>query len=185
MLNTYLRLVCKTYPWSDASTIRQKLYLLFYVGQRHTWRSKYTHSSKYRRNAHVPDRARVPRSLEPFIKIAETYVNESNRLVSVDWCSVPRMFGSCTDMLEVLCAVRHYEEAVCVWFLSGLTFTGTIVKCYLQMQNLWLLRRVSQNCDKRLFASLCLSVRPRGTTRISLGVFSRNWYLRMFLKICR
>jgi hypothetical protein len=32
MLNTYIRLVCKTYPWSDASTIRQKylrLKLLF------------------------------------------------------------------------------------------------------------------------------------------------------------
>jgi hypothetical protein len=33
MLNTYIRLVCKTYPWSDASTIRQKLYLLFI----HSW----------------------------------------------------------------------------------------------------------------------------------------------------
>jgi hypothetical protein len=33
MLNTYIRLVCKTYPWSDASTIRQKLYLfLCYAG---------------------------------------------------------------------------------------------------------------------------------------------------------
>jgi hypothetical protein len=27
MLNTYIRLVCNTYPWSDASTIRQNLYL--------------------------------------------------------------------------------------------------------------------------------------------------------------
>jgi hypothetical protein len=27
MLNTYIRFVCKTYPWSDASTIRQRLYL--------------------------------------------------------------------------------------------------------------------------------------------------------------
>jgi hypothetical protein len=26
---TCIRLVCKTYPWSDASTIRQKLYLFF------------------------------------------------------------------------------------------------------------------------------------------------------------
>jgi hypothetical protein len=26
MLNTYTRLVCNTYPWSDVSTIRQKLY---------------------------------------------------------------------------------------------------------------------------------------------------------------
>jgi hypothetical protein len=30
MLNTYIRLVCKTCPWSDASTIRQKQYLFFY-----------------------------------------------------------------------------------------------------------------------------------------------------------
>jgi hypothetical protein len=33
MLNTYIRLVCKTYPWSDASTIRQKLYLYFFFGK--------------------------------------------------------------------------------------------------------------------------------------------------------
>jgi hypothetical protein len=31
MLNTYIRLVCKTCPWSDASTIRQKLYLLYSI----------------------------------------------------------------------------------------------------------------------------------------------------------
>jgi hypothetical protein len=31
MLNTYIRLVCKTCPWSDASTIRQKLYSFFSV----------------------------------------------------------------------------------------------------------------------------------------------------------
>jgi hypothetical protein len=31
MLNTYIRLVCKTCPWSDASTIRQKLYLFLFT----------------------------------------------------------------------------------------------------------------------------------------------------------
>ena len=92
--------------------------VLFYVGHRHTWRKKYAHSFKFRRNAHVPDRARVPRSLGPFIKIAETYVNESKRLVYVEWYSVPRMFGCCTDMLEVLCAVSTSLRGGCVCLVS-------------------------------------------------------------------
>jgi hypothetical protein len=33
---TCLRLVCKTYPWSDASTIRQKLQSFFFYKLKHT-----------------------------------------------------------------------------------------------------------------------------------------------------
>jgi hypothetical protein len=35
MLNTYIHLVCKTCPWSDASTIRQKLYLFIFSVHHH------------------------------------------------------------------------------------------------------------------------------------------------------
>jgi len=40
----------------------------------------------------------------------------------------------------------------------------------------------SQNCEKRLLASSCLSVRPHGTTRLPLDGFSLNFILMIFRK---
>ena len=42
----------------------------------------------------------------------------------------------------------------------------------------------SQNCEKRLLASSCLSVRPHGTTRLPLDGFSFNLIFEDFSKIC-
>ena len=43
----------------------------------------------------------------------------------------------------------------------------------------------SQNCEKRLLASLRLSVRPHGTTRLPLDGFLLNWIYEHFSKIWR
>ena len=43
----------------------------------------------------------------------------------------------------------------------------------------------SQNCEMRLLASSCLSVRPHRTTRFSLDRFSWNWISQYFSKISR
>ena len=43
----------------------------------------------------------------------------------------------------------------------------------------------SQNCEKRLLASSCLSVRPHGTARIPLDGFSWNLRFEDFSKSCR
>jgi len=46
-------------------------------------------------------------------------------------------------------------------------------------------KALSQNCEKLLLPSSCLSVRPRGTNRLPLDGFSWIWYLSIFRKICR
>jgi len=43
----------------------------------------------------------------------------------------------------------------------------------------------SQNCDKRLLALSCLSVRPHGTVRLQLNGFIRNFVFEYFSQICR
>jgi hypothetical protein len=43
----------------------------------------------------------------------------------------------------------------------------------------------SQNCEKRLLTSSCLSVCPLGTTRLILDGFSWNFIIEYYLKICR
>ena len=42
-----------------------------------------------------------------------------------------------------------------------------------------------QNCQRRLIASSCLSVRPYGTTRLPLHGFLRKFIFEYFSKICR
>ena len=43
----------------------------------------------------------------------------------------------------------------------------------------------SQNCERRLLASSCLSVRPHGTSRLPLDGFSWNLIYENISKICR
>jgi len=57
------------------------------------------------------------------------------------------------------------------------------VECFVKWISVIIFRRVLQNCEKRLLASSCLYVRPRGKTRLSLAEFSWNLIFEYFSKI--
>jgi len=49
------------------------------------------------------------------------------------------------------------------------------VECFFILISVITFRRVLQNCDVRLLASLCLSLRPHGKTRFCFAEFSWNF----------
>jgi hypothetical protein len=60
--------------------------------------------------------------------------------------------------------------------------TKHINTCKFCVQSVGFLKRFSQNCEKRLSASSCLSVRPHGKTRLPPDILSWNLIFECFSK---
>ena len=63
--------------------------------------------------------------------------------------------------------VVYYNSYMFRYFLQAIIRQIIIFRC----THFYAFRRFSQNCEKRLLVSSCLSVRPHGTTRLPLDGF--------------